>query len=102
MGECLKALESAKADLARRERERPCVISQQERDRLHVLGPDLIAVWQAATTTPRDRKELLRTLLDEVIIRVERNKAAAHLSATCGGTGASLPANQNRKPMASS
>jgi hypothetical protein len=80
MGECLKALESAKADLARRERERPCVISQQERDRLHVLGPDLIAVWQAATTTPRDRKELLRTLLDEVIIRVERNKAAAHLT----------------------
>jgi Recombinase/Resolvase, N terminal domain len=78
--QCLKALESAKADLARRERERPCVISQQERDRLHVLGPDLIAVWQAATTTPRDRKELLRTLLDEVIIRVERNKAAAHLT----------------------
>ena len=33
-----------------------------------------------ATTTPRDRKELLRTLLEEVIIKVERDKAAAQLT----------------------
>src|SRR3977135_1319192 len=36
--------------------------------------------WYAATTTPRDRKELLRALLEEVIIKVERDKAAAHLT----------------------
>jgi predicted DNA-binding transcriptional regulator AlpA len=51
-----------------------------ERDRLLALGPDLTAVWHAATTTPRDRKELLQTLLEEVIIKVERDKAAAHLA----------------------
>jgi predicted DNA-binding transcriptional regulator AlpA len=77
---CLKALEAAKADLARREAARPHTISQQERDRLLALGPDLISVWGASTTTPRDRKELLRTLLDEVIIRVDRDAFAADLT----------------------
>src|SRR6266540_3062657 len=78
--ESLSALEAAKAELARRERERPRVLSQEERDRLLALGPDLATVWHAATTTPRDRKELLRALLEEVIIKVERDKAAAHLT----------------------
>lgn len=78
--ESLRALDAAKADLARRERERPWVISPQERDRLLALGPDLAAVWHAVTTTPRDRKELLRALIDEVIITVERDQAAAHLT----------------------
>jgi len=50
------------------------------RDRLLALGPDLATVWHASTTTPRDRKELLRTLLEEVIIKVERDKAAARLT----------------------
>ena len=44
------------------------------------LGADLAAVWHAATTTPRDRKELLRTLIEEVIVKVERDKAAARLT----------------------
>src|ERR1700726_1314766 len=78
--ESLSALEAAKAELARRELERPGVLSQEERDRLLALGPDLATVWHAATTTPRDRKELLRALLEEVIIKVERDKAAAHLT----------------------
>jgi len=78
--ESLSALEAAKAELARRERERPRVLSQEERDHLLALGPDLASVWHAATTTPRDRKELLRTLIEEVIIKVERDKAAAHLT----------------------
>jgi hypothetical protein len=76
----LNALEAAKMELARRERERPRLLTHEERDRLLALGPDLTAVWNASTTTPRDRKELLRTLLEEVIIKVERDKAAARLT----------------------
>ena len=56
------------------------MISQDERHRLLALGPDLATIWDAATTSPRDRKELLRTLLEEVIIKVDRDKAAAHLT----------------------
>jgi hypothetical protein len=49
--------------------------SKDERDRLLALGCDLATVCYAATTTPRDRKELLRALLEEVIIKVECDKA---------------------------
>jgi DNA invertase Pin-like site-specific DNA recombinase/predicted DNA-binding transcriptional regulator AlpA len=76
----LQSLEAAKAELARREREVARVLTAEERERLLALGPDLVAVWNASTTTARDRKELLRTLLEEVIVKVERDKAAAHLT----------------------
>jgi len=76
----LKALETAKADLARRESERRRTITEQERSRLLALGPDLVSLWNASTTTARDRKELLRTLIDEVVVRVEREAFCAHLT----------------------
>lgn len=78
--ESLAALEMAKSELARREQERPRVLLADERSRIGTLGPDLAAVWTAATTTPRDRKELLGTLIDEIIVRVERDTSAAHLT----------------------
>lgn len=56
------------------------MIPQKERDRLLAIGADLATVWHAATTMARDRKELLQTLLEEVIIKVERDKAMAHLT----------------------
>jgi hypothetical protein len=68
-----------KAELEHRERERPRVISETERNRLLALGPDLAAVWNAPTTTPRDRKEMLRTLIEEVTLSVDRDKAAGRL-----------------------
>jgi DNA invertase Pin-like site-specific DNA recombinase/predicted DNA-binding transcriptional regulator AlpA len=78
--ESLAALETAKAELARREQERPRMLSSEERSRLGMLSPDLTSVWDAATTTPRDRKELLGTLLEEVIVKIERDKSAAYLT----------------------
>jgi hypothetical protein len=79
--ECLKALAAAKADLARREASAPpYAITQHQRDRLLAVGADLISVWNASTTTLRDRKELLQTLIDEVIVKVERDAFAAHLT----------------------
>ena len=78
--ESLVALDAAKAELACREQERPRVLSPHERDRLLALGPELARVWAAPTTTSRDRKELLRTLIEEVNISVNRDKGAAHLA----------------------
>jgi DNA invertase Pin-like site-specific DNA recombinase/predicted DNA-binding transcriptional regulator AlpA len=78
--ERLRALETAKAELARREREQPRVLTQTERDRLLSIGPDLAKVWHAQSTTSRDRKELLRAIVEEVTIKVERDEAAAHLA----------------------
>src|SRR5499427_6196304 len=78
--ESLSALEAARSELARREGDRPRVLSEAERASLLAVGVDLNVVWHAPTTSPRDRKELLRTLLEEVIIKVERDKYTAHLT----------------------
>jgi hypothetical protein len=78
--ESLVALDAAKVDLARREEQRPRVLSAEERQRIATLGPDLAAVWDAPTTTPRDRKELLGTLIEEVVLKVERDKSAAYIT----------------------
>jgi hypothetical protein len=44
------------------------------------LGSDLEQVWTASTTSARDRKELLRTLLAEVIVKLDRPAAQAELT----------------------
>jgi predicted DNA-binding transcriptional regulator AlpA len=77
---CLRELEKAKAELAHRERQRPRTLTADERSRVLALGADLINVWQAPTTSPRDKKELLRTLLEEVIISVHKNESRTHLT----------------------
>jgi len=76
----LRELEDAKAQLTRREQQRPRALSADERTRLLALGADLGVVWQAPTTTPRDKKELLRALLEEVIIAVHKDEGRAHLT----------------------
>jgi hypothetical protein len=76
----LTDLETAQTELARRQEQRPCVLSREERERLLALGADLAIVWDAPTTTSRDRKELLRALIEEVILSVDRDEPAAHLT----------------------
>lgn len=76
----LRDLATAEAELERRQQQRPRALSPQERSRLRVLGSDLRKVWTAPTTTDRDRKELLRTLLEEVIVAVYRSEHRAHLT----------------------
>jgi hypothetical protein len=76
----LADLAAASQELARRLEQRPRVLGQEERGRLLALGADLAAVCDAPSTTPRDQKELLRALIEEVILSVDRNEPAAHLT----------------------
>ena len=69
----MRELGQAEAELARRQRQRPAPLSTAERNALLALGQDLGHVWSAPTTTARDKKELLRTLLEEVGIAVFRS-----------------------------
>ena len=77
---CLRALAAAEAELARRTQQQPRTLSPGERQRLAALGTDLTQVWHAPSTTDRDRKALLRSLLEEVIIALSREQACAHLT----------------------
>jgi hypothetical protein len=75
-------LAEADAELGRRESQRPKILTQQEKTAIRALGADVATVWCAPTTTERDRKELLRTLLEEVVIRVDRTSKLAELTLT--------------------
>jgi DNA invertase Pin-like site-specific DNA recombinase/predicted DNA-binding transcriptional regulator AlpA len=98
---CLRDLVAAEAELQRREQQRPRALSLEEKNKIQSLGSDLTKVWTAPTTTDRDRKELLRALLEEVIIAVDRPQHRAHLTLRWrGGTltelDLSLPRSQPR------
>ena len=74
----LRELAGAEAELARRETARPKTLTPQEKQAILALGDDLGAVWDAPTTTDKDRKQLLRTLLDEVNITLHRDDPEPH------------------------
>jgi DNA invertase Pin-like site-specific DNA recombinase len=81
----LGELHAAEAELVRRQSRQPTNLTPAQRDTLTALGSDLHRVWSAPTTTDRDRKELLRALLEEVIVAVERPQHRAHLTARWRG-----------------
>jgi DNA invertase Pin-like site-specific DNA recombinase len=75
----LAQVAAAEAELASRQQRRPTTLTAQERTAIRALGDDIERVWHAPTTTDRDRKELLRTLLEEVIVTVDRDAARGAL-----------------------
>jgi DNA invertase Pin-like site-specific DNA recombinase/predicted DNA-binding transcriptional regulator AlpA len=75
----LHELEQAQHELERREQLRPRTLSVQERQSLLALGKDLQLLWYAPNLAVRDRKQLLRALLEEVTVTVHREQYQAHL-----------------------
>jgi hypothetical protein len=107
----LQQLADAQAELTRRETTRPKTLTPQEKQAILALGDDPGKVWAAPTTTDKDRKQLLRTLLEEVNLTVHRHGSDPHADlvqgqAPSGGSPtASLdpdtshaPAQHNRNP----
>jgi DNA invertase Pin-like site-specific DNA recombinase len=90
----LQQLADAEAELARREAARPKPLTPQEKSVILALGDDLAGVWAVPTTTDKDRKHLLRSLLDEVNISVHRDHTDAHAALVLrwkGGAITELP-----------
>ncbi len=77
---CLRELQAAEAELLRRESQKARAVTVEERSTILALGKDIERVWSAPSTTDRDRKELLRTLLEEVNCDVKRESENAHLT----------------------
>ena len=46
-------------------------LTQTERDRLLTLGADIEAAWNSPGATPATRKRIIRTLVEEIIVRVD-------------------------------
>jgi DNA invertase Pin-like site-specific DNA recombinase/transposase-like protein len=75
----LQAARDADAELDRREAARPVRLSADERARILALATDLPALWAAPSTTDRDRKELLHTLLDDLVVTADDTSRTARL-----------------------
>ena len=76
----LRDLAAAEAELRRRDQQRPKTLDAEQLKHIQMLGSDIRQVWNAASTTDRDRKELLRTLLEEVVMNLKRAEGHAHLT----------------------
>jgi len=66
-----------------------------DRERLMTLGADLQQAWSSAGVTPETRKRIVRTLIDEIIVRVEENTLDLVIR-WHGGDHSSLKVKKNR------
>ena len=72
----LAAVTAAQAWLAAEQARQPSTLTDEEVRWLAAAGADIRAVFDAPSTTPRERKQLIRALLTE--ITVHRRPAGTH------------------------
>ena len=71
--ETLRAERQVRDDYDRFLREQPPQLSQEERARIAALSSDLPALWHAPGTTYQDRKEIVRHLVEKVVVHVKND-----------------------------
>jgi DNA invertase Pin-like site-specific DNA recombinase len=79
----LAAVAAAEAALAAEQDRQPSVLTAEELRWLETAGADIRAVFNAPTTTPRQRKQLIRALISEITVTVDteaRTADDAHLN----------------------
>jgi len=77
--EALSAIAREQRTLAALEHARPAPLTPPEREALTRLARDLPRLWAAKTTSARDRKELLRALISEIVVTVRRPENMAEV-----------------------
>jgi excisionase family DNA binding protein len=70
-------------------------LTPADRERLMTLGADLQQAWTRAGVTPQTRKRILRTLIDEIVVRIEDN-ALDLVIRWHGGDHSALKVKKNR------
>ncbi len=94
--ERLKYLAQCQDELDGFRRRRPTPLSQGDAEWLRRAGADLKVIWQAPTTTNRDRKHLLRCVISEVVVLVDREHTVADLTIRwVGGAATKLTSRLN-------
>jgi excisionase family DNA binding protein len=77
--QALAGAELQRGKLAALDRARPAPLTDQERQALTRLARDLPRLWDAKSTSDRDRKELLRTLIGEIVLTIHTGERRAAL-----------------------
>jgi excisionase family DNA binding protein len=96
--DALAAVEREQAALTALEQARPAPLTDHERRVLARLARDLPKLWHAETTSDRDRKELLRALVRQVVVTVRGPEAQATVEVFWeGGARTELTVRLNRR-----
>ncbi len=66
---CLQELEAVRHQYEEARRERRVQLTDEDRKRIRELAHDLPSVWHSPTTSPADRKAMLRMVIEAVSIR---------------------------------
>jgi DNA invertase Pin-like site-specific DNA recombinase len=75
--DALGAVEREQRALTALDRARPAPLTDAERASLSQVARNLPRLWTAKTTTQRDRKQLLRALITEVVVTIDRTEHRA-------------------------
>jgi hypothetical protein len=90
----LAAVRAAENNLAAQRARRPVALTEQELAWITTAGADVRAVFEAPTTTLRERKQLIRAVINEVAITVRTVERVAQLRILWqggAGTEVSMP-----------
>jgi hypothetical protein len=69
--ESLRAVQQLEAEFERFTRTQPRPLGEAERERILRLAGEVPSLWRAPTTTPADRRQVVRLLIDRVVLTVD-------------------------------
>jgi hypothetical protein len=69
--EALQALQLLEAEFDRFTRTQPRALDERDRERIRRLAEEAPALWRASTTTAADRRQVVRLLVDRVVLTVD-------------------------------
>lgn len=84
--EKLKAYTQQQQDYERQREAEDLLVTKERRDRIVALATDFPVVWAAPTTTARDRKRMLRLLVEDVTLLRHKESVDVHVRFRGGGT----------------
>jgi len=96
--EKLQAVRALEEEHHRQREQQPRHLTGEERETICRLATDLPELWSAPTTTPADRKQILRLLIDHIVVTVD--KASEHVDVTVCWSGGHETATRMRRPVA--
>ncbi len=71
--EALASEEKLKSDYTKFLAEQPATLSADEREAIRQLASDIPALWSSVTTTVQERQEIIRLLIERILVTVEGN-----------------------------
>jgi DNA-binding NarL/FixJ family response regulator len=97
--EKLEALHTLEQERERVVGQQARALTEEERAQIRSLAQDLPALWRATTTTDKDRKEILRQVIDRVVVSVQGD--SEWVDASIHWAGGRVTSTTVRRPLRS-